>query len=109
MNNPTLSLVIPALNESKIIMNHVREIQIWMVDNMPDISYEIIIINDGSTDGMGKVLEIESAKNFNLRIICHSVNMGRGRAVRTGMENSQSDYLVALPTCHMVPIILKRC
>ena len=96
MNHPMLSLVIPALNESAIIMTHVRELQAWMADHLPQISYEVIVVNDGSTDGMGEMLEAESANDPNLRVLHHRVNMGRGRAVRTGMENSRSDYLIAL-------------
>lgn len=96
MTHPTLSLVIPALNESKIIMTHVRELQGWMAKNLPDLIYEILVINDGSTDGMGEMLEAECANDPTLRVLHHPVNMGRGRAVRTGMEGSESDYLIAL-------------
>ena len=67
-----------------------------MSNNLKNISYEIIVVNDGSSDGMDKMLEKETLKNSNLRLLHHSYNMGRGRAVRTGIEKSQSDYLIAL-------------
>ena len=46
MTKPTLSLIIPALNETKIIMPNVHELQAWMTENLPDISYEVIVVND---------------------------------------------------------------
>lgn len=94
--NPSLALIIPALNESAIIMRNVNELKVWMKSNLPDMIYEIVVVNDGSTDGMGEMLEKESKNDPNLRVLHHIVNMGRGRAVRTGMENTHTDYLIAL-------------
>ncbi len=67
-----------------------------MSRNLPNTSYEIVVVNDGSTDGMDKLLKEESNKLSHLRILEHTVNMGRGRAVRTAMENTSSDYLIVL-------------
>ena len=96
MNSPQLSLAIPALNESRIIIAHVHELHAWMSEQLPEISYEVIVINDGSTDGMAEILEKECESDPSLRVLHHPVNMGRGRAIRTAIENSQSDYLIAL-------------
>ena len=79
MTKPTLSLIIPALNETKIIMPHVHELQAWMTENLPDISYKVIVVNDGSTDGMGEMLEAECKNNPKLRVLHHRTNIGRGR------------------------------
>lgn len=77
-------------------MGNVGELKSWMSKNLPDITYEIVVVNDGSTDGMGELLETESIADPNLRVLHHAVNMGRGRAVRTGMEQTESDYVIAL-------------
>ena len=95
-SSPQLSLVIPALNERKIIVPNVIELTTWMSRNLPNTSYEIVVVNDGSTDGMDKLLKEESNKLSHLRILEHTVNMGRGRAVRTAMENTSGDYLIVL-------------
>lgn len=91
-----LSLVIPALNESAIIVKHVRELATWMQNNLPQIRYEIVVVNDGSTDGMDKLLADESTRMPQLHVLHHPTNWGRGRAIRTAMENTDSDYLIAL-------------
>jgi len=77
-------------------MDNVDELNNWMAENLPDITYEIVVVNDGSTDGMDELLEAASSNDPHLRVLHHVSNMGRGRAVRTGMENTNSDYLIAL-------------
>lgn len=95
-NAPQLSLIIPAYNESAIILRNVQEVQKWMGRNKPDVSYEIVVVDDGSTDGMGALLDKASKTDPTLRVLHHPVNYGRGRAIRTGMENTASDYAVML-------------
>ncbi len=94
--NVTLTLAIPALNEASIIMGNVNELKNWMSENLPDTSFEVLVIDDGSTDGMGELLEEEAAKDKRLRVVHHATNLGRGRGVRTAMENSRGDFLIVL-------------
>lgn len=91
-----LTLAIPALNESSIILGNVKELKGWMEANLPDVSFEILVINDGSTDGMGELLDQAAAADPQVRVAHHAQNLGRGRAVRTGMADSTSDYLIVL-------------
>lgn len=94
--SPTLTLAIPALNESAIILKHVDELTSWMGANLPDVSFEILVVNDGSTDGMGELLESAADGDPVLRVAHHAQNMGRGRGVRTAMTESKGDYLIVL-------------
>jgi len=93
---PQLSLVIPAYNESTIIVPHVRELVAWMQEHLPQLHYEIVVVDDGSTDGMANMLHDAAQELPMLRVVQHAVNLGRGRAIRTAMEHTQSDYLIAL-------------
>jgi len=95
-SHPQLSLVIPAFNEASIIVKHVNELVAWMQGNLPKIRYEIVVVNDGSTDGMDALLAREGFGIPQLRVLHHPTNWGRGRALRTAMENTESDYFIAL-------------
>lgn len=93
---PQLAIVIPAFNEAAIIATHLDELRAWVGKNLSDISYEIIVVDDGSTDGMGTLLDSYAKSHRHIRVLHHRTNLGRGRAIRTAMENTVTDYLIAL-------------
>lgn len=96
MSQIDLTLIIPALNESSIILGNVDELAEWMRKHQPDISYEIIVVDDGSTDGMGDLLDDAVINRKWLKAVHHSRNMGRGRGVRSGFEHSSGQYIICL-------------
>jgi len=89
-----ISLIIPAYNEAAIIQNTVRELDAFMTRAMPGRSFEIIVVDDGSTDGMGAKLDALDMPN--LRVERHARNRGRGAGVRTGFAAANGDYVVTL-------------
>ncbi len=81
-----LSVVIPVYNEARTI----RQI-LDKVDSVDiGIEKEIVLVDDGSTDGTREILK--ELKGYN--IIFHEVNKGKGAAVRTGIENSKGDIII---------------
>ena len=94
--NIELSLIIPAYNESAIILRNVEEIEEWMSRHQPDIDYEIVVIDDGSTDAMGQLIDERAKTDTRLRALHHNGNRGRGRAIRTGFEGSAGRYVICL-------------
>lgn len=91
-----LSLVIPAYNEAVIIERNVEELESWMASEMPSVRYEIVVVDDGSTDGMGTKLDSRASTDPRLTVAHHKTNMGRGRAIRTGFETSRGQYVICL-------------
>ncbi|MCB1857571.1 MAG: glycosyltransferase family 2 protein [Gammaproteobacteria bacterium] len=96
MANPELTLVVPALNESSIILDNIDELAAWMAQHQPSVSYEVLVVDDGSTDGMGELLEQASMERPWLKVAHHRVNKGRGRGVRTGFEQARGRYIICL-------------
>ena len=81
------SLILPIYNEEKIIEKSIDQILKLQSDN--NYLFEIIIVNDGSSDTTHEILK-KFKQNDNLKIIDHSKNYGYGRALKTGI--SQSTY-----------------
>jgi glycosyltransferase involved in cell wall biosynthesis len=57
-------------------------------------SWEIIIVNDCSTDGSKDLIDKLAAENSNIRSIHHDVNQGKGKSVRTGAAEMNGDVLL---------------
>lgn len=96
MEEIELSIIIPALNESGIILDNVDELSNYLKVQLKDVSYEIIVVDDGSTDGMGELLDQACLQRNWLQVAHHPVNMGRGLGVRTGFAVSSGKYLICL-------------
>jgi glycosyltransferase involved in cell wall biosynthesis len=82
-----VSVIIPVFNEQSTIEEILRRV------NAQDIVTEILVIDDGSTDGTREILASldESEK---LRVILHDDNQGKGAAVRTGFQNATGDVFL---------------
>lgn len=85
----TLSVIIPCFNEVRSIRKVLHRVQdVGLAD-------EIIIVDDGSSDGTRDVLkEIEAEAHANLRILYHDRNQGKGAALLTGFAASSGDILL---------------
>jgi glycosyltransferase involved in cell wall biosynthesis len=93
---PDLSLVITAYNESAIIINNIDELASWMAEHCADTSFEIVVVDDGSTDAMGALLDDACNQRNWLKVAHHPINFGRGRGVRTGFAVSSGSYIICL-------------
>ena len=86
-----VAIVIPCYNEASIIGSVLNNIQ----KNKTAKHYDVIVVNDGSTDDSARVL----SAHRDIRVINHVVNMGAGAATRTGLvtaKNSGYDYAITL-------------
>ena len=84
--NPHVSVVIPCFNEARKIETDIQAALSYF--NGRDYSYELILVDDGSSDGTAAIVE----KSAGVRAICYQPNHGKGRAVRTGMLQAIGRY-----------------
>lgn len=88
-----LSVVIPAKNEADNIVTLVRDIDRALAPLAP---FEIIVVDDGSTDGMGDRLMAERALLPHLRMIQHDRSGGQSAAVHTGVLAAVAPLVLTL-------------
>jgi len=87
----SVSIVLPAYNEEVIIEKTVRACIETAERFCPNV--EILVVNDGSRDGTGAVLDRLAQENAEVRPLHHAVNRGYGAALLTGFGAAQGDYL----------------
>jgi glycosyltransferase involved in cell wall biosynthesis len=85
-----LSVIVPVYNERNTVVEVLRRMR---AVELPDgIDREIIVVDDGSTDGTRDVLN--QLGDSTVRIILHEHNRGKGASVRTGIEVASGDYVL---------------
>lgn len=89
-----ISVVVPLYNEEESL----PELYSWIerVMNENGFSYEIIFVNDGSTDNSWKVIEDLSRKSENVKGIKFRRNYGKSPALFCGFEKSQGDVVITM-------------
>ena len=81
-------MIIPVYNEKKTVLQILKRVQAVKIEK------EIIVIDDGSTDGTRKVLEEKFKNNGKVRFIFHSRNLGKGAAVRSGLNEITGEVVI---------------
>ncbi len=87
-DNAKISVVIPVYNEVGTIREIVRRVQAVGLEK------EIIIVDDGSTDGTREHLQELARDQEHLRVFLHDRNQGKGAALRTGFELVTGDIVI---------------
>lgn len=97
-----LSVVIPAYNEADRLPDTLRAIFSWL--GTKDFSYEVLVINDGSTDKMLQVLKAEFSQTPGFQAWSLPQNMGKGAAVREGMLLAHGEYRLFMDADNQIHI-----
>lgn len=89
-----LSIVIPLLNEQESL----PELHQWIVKVMTthNYTYEVIFIDDGSTDDSWRIIEQLSAENSNVKGIKFLRNYGKSQALHAGFAKAQGDVIITM-------------
>jgi len=83
-----LSVIIPCYNEARTIREILALVRQVALDK------EIIVVDDHSSDRSYQLLQVEAEHDTRLRIIRHPRNMGKGSAIRTGLEAAQGEIVI---------------
>jgi glycosyltransferase involved in cell wall biosynthesis len=87
-----ISVVCPFFNEASIIEASVRRMLVNL--RLLDREWELIIVNDGSTDGSFVLAQGLAREEPRLRVLGYAVNRGRGRALRIGIAAARGELIV---------------
>jgi len=99
----SLSVIVPAFNE-ELALNDVLD-EIISVLDCTDTKFEIVVINDGSTDGSSELLSYRSSVDARIKSINHEKNYGKGKALRTGIENASGfDWTLLIDADCQIPL-----
>src|SRR5215469_1538613 len=87
-----LSVLIPLYNEEEFIAPLLERV---LAAPLPDgMEREIIVADDGSTDGSAEVVAEMAKRHPQIRLVRHQCNRGKGAAIRTAIDQAQSDFSV---------------
>jgi len=86
-----LSILIPVFNEEKAVGSVLESLYSLKI---PNVTKEIIVVNDGSHDKSSEVLNLQKKKNPKLIIIAHEKNKGKGAAIQTGFKKATGDIIL---------------
>lgn len=89
-----VSVVVPLYNEEASVGALVSRVSKVLGEASGD--WELILVDDGSTDGTLKLLREQAKRNSYVKVFPHGQNMGQGRALRTGFAVSTGDIIVTL-------------
>lgn len=85
-----LSIIMPVYNEKNTIKEILRRVR--NAELADGFDREIIVVDDGSTDGTADILGIEA--DSVVRVMTHKLNSGKGSAIRTALEKARGDLII---------------
>jgi len=88
----TLSILMPAFNERATVQSAIADA---LAAELPVASRELVVVDDGSTDGTREILR-ENSWPENVRVLYHDRNRGKGAAVRTALAHAAGEYAAIL-------------
>jgi len=93
---PVISVILPVFNEEALLREHVVEIITHVRTLQDEYAFEILLVNDGSSDRSGEIASELAAEFDELRVLTHPTNFGAGQAFKFGFANTRGDYVVTM-------------
>lgn len=112
MNN-LCSCIVPCFNEEEVIPIYYKEMQKMIRQEQGKVDFELIFVDDGSTDGTLKVMKELSEQDSKVHYVSFSRNFGKEAALYAGLEHAKGQYVVTMDVDlqdppHLIPEMI-RC
>ena len=91
-----IDIIVPCYNESENIIPLYKAIKGVFSEKLPEYSYSLIYVNDGSTDNSLQVLKKLSSEDENVKYISFSRNFGHQLAVKAGLDHAFGDAVISM-------------
>lgn len=95
-SRPMVSLVVPAFNEAAIVAQNLARLCAYMSLLEARFRWEIVVINDGSTDTTGDLADEFAKAHPNVRVFHHITNFGLGQAFKFAFNRCRGEYILTL-------------
>ena len=99
---PALSVVIPAYNEEQRLPRTIEQIERYLDGR--GLDYELIIVDDGSSDGTRQVMDSAAERNQKIRVEALPENRGKGRALAAGVAIARGNEVLVTDADLSTPI-----
>jgi dolichyl-phosphate beta-glucosyltransferase len=100
--SPELSIVVPCYNEEQRLPRTIEQIERHFA--RAGISYELILVDDGSTDGTRKIMDAAAERNSSVRLEALPRNRGKGRALAEGVAVARGAQILVTDADLSTPI-----
>lgn len=109
-----VSIIIPCYNEASVIQQSLNRVSTVMENIRNEFSYEIICVDDGSSDETVKTIDQYAARSKKIRLLSFSRNFGHQAAVSAGIHECRGDYAVIIDADlqdppELIPQMLTLC
>ena len=99
---PALSIVVPCFNEEKRLPRTIEQIERYLAGK--GTQYELILVDDGSTDGTRKIMDTAARRSRRVRIQALPLNRGKGRALAEGVAAAVGSEILVTDADLSTPI-----
>ena len=89
--NPKVSVIIPTYNRANLLARAIKSVL-----NQTFQDFELIVVDDGSTDNTRKVVEEFQKKDSRIKYIFQENSGGPAKPINTGIKNSKGEYITIL-------------